>query len=73
MDQRLGVDTAPYSAESLTELSYPDLAFEALLLVGTPAPDALDMVLEAADAVGADRAICFALIMESGALALWPE
>lgn len=64
-DAAYGVDSAPVSSQNLVEIGYSDLAFEALVYAGVPTSLALDYVLEAADEVGADRAIAFELIVWS--------
>ena len=71
-DAIFGVDSAPYSAQSITELAAPDVAFQTLLYIGMPAPDALDTVLRATDALGLDRGIAFDLILMESEPWSWP-
>ena len=65
VDELFGVDSAPHSAEVSTDLGFPDLAYESLVHVGVPAPDALDMVLEACDRLEMSRELAFTLILWS--------
>jgi hypothetical protein len=62
IDRKTGLDSAPALAESLVEQGVPDTAFEVLIHLGTPIPDALDTVLEACERSGLDRDFAFDLI-----------